>query len=102
MAQETIQAVRQAELKAEETEKAAQQQLEAMRKAAQEKARQLKEEMTKAVKADSMETFTLAKEQGEAIIQAAEKDVQQEISLLREKAEQKQGQAISLILDQLV
>lgn len=102
MPQGTIQAVRDAELRAEETEKTARQERENIAKAAKEQARAVREEMTRSVRDGAAQVSERAKAQGEAMLRAAEQEVQQDVTVLRDKAAQKQPQAIAMILDRLI
>ena len=102
MAQETIDAIRQAETAAEAAEKEAVKEAEAIVAEAKAQAAQMKAEMTKSAREAAVRAEEDAKAQGEQMMQAAGAEEVKELENLRSAVAAKQEQAVKVILSELL
>lgn len=102
MAQETIQAVRHAELIAEQTEKQAAREAKELITAAEKEAKEIILAMTKNSLTDAKKANNEALKQGETMMQDARARALKEIALQNELLKQKEENAIQLIISELV
>jgi len=102
MAKETVEAVRQAELKAQEKEKEALGKKEAILSEAEKKAKELIASMTKQAYAKADKDLEKAKSRADEIINEAKLRSEKEILIIRELAKMKEESAISLILSEVL
>ena len=102
MAKETIDAVRQAELAAEQTEKAAVQEADRLVAQAKLDAKQAVADLTKSAKEKAQAELSAARRQGDELIAKAVAEVQQDCSRLRETAAAKDAEATTAILAELI
>lgn len=102
MAQETIQAVRHAELIAEQQEKQAVSEAKELIAAAEKEAKEIISAMTKKSLADAKKASDEALRQGEVMMQEARTRAEKEIALQQELLNQKEENAIQLVISELV
>ena len=102
LAQETIDAIRQAEAAAEAAEKDAVKQAEAIVAEAKAQGVQLKADMTSAAREAAVRAEEDAKAQGEQMMQAAGAEEVKELENLRSAVAAKQEQAVKVILSELL
>jgi vacuolar-type H+-ATPase subunit H len=102
MVQEMIQAIRQAEINAEQTEKAAHSESESILLEAQAQADKIVADLTDQAKAAAEEAMQQAQEQGEKIMKDALGNVDTEIEILKKSATANETKAIDAILDSLI
>ena len=102
MAQETIDAIRQAEAAAEAAEKDAEKQAEAIVAEAKAQGLQLKADMTSDARKAAARAEEDAKAQGEQMMQAAEAEEVKVLETLRNAVAEKQQQAVKVILSELL
>jgi len=100
--QETIQTVRDAEVKAAQVMADAELHGEKLITEAKATAGQLQEEKLKAAKEKAQAALEKAKTDGEALLSAAESEVASEISVIRQTVAAKEDEAIRLILTELI
>ena len=100
MAQETIDAIRQAETAAEAAEKEAVKEAEAIVAKAQ--AAQMKAEMTKSAREGAMGAEEDAKAQSEQMMQAAGAEEGKDLEALQKAVAEKQQKAVEVILSELL
>lgn len=102
MAQETIQAVRQAELIAEQKEKEALIQAKETVANAEKEAKDLVSTMTKKSLLNAKKASDAALLEGEQMVKEAGKKAEKEIALLNQLLKQKEEKAIELVISALV
>lgn len=102
MAKETIDAVRQAELTAEQTERAAAQEADRIVAKAKLDAKQTVTDLTKNAKEKALAELAAARAQGDELVAKAVAEVQEDCRRLREAAAAKQAQATEAILAELI
>jgi vacuolar-type H+-ATPase subunit H len=98
MAKETVQAVRQAELNAAQTEREANEKREAILAEAQLNAKTMISSMTKEANEKAERNLTLANERGIELLENAKKKAESEVLLMKEMVQNKGEAAINLIL----
>lgn len=98
MANETVQAVRQAELKAAQTEKEAVQKKEKILSEAHQNAKELISSMTKDALEKAEKELAAANRQGEKLIEAAIAKAQNEVIIMKEMVKSKEAAAKKLVL----
>lgn len=102
MAIETVQAVRQAEINAAETEKEAIKRRDAILSKAQEEAKTVEIKITKAALDKADADLKQAGQQGDLLMKAAVQKAEKEVSLLKEMVKCKEQSAIDLILSEVI
>ena len=102
MAQETIDAIRQAEGTAESAEKDAMKQAEAIVAEAKAQGGRLKADMTNAAREAAARAEEEAKAQGEHLMQAADAEEVKDLEALQGVVTAKQQQAVKVILSELL
>ncbi len=102
MAMETVQAVRQAELKAAEIERDSYRQREEILLKAQQEAKQLSMTMIKQATQKAEQNLNAAQKKGEELIQAAVQRAEREATLMKEMAKSKEKAAIDLVLSNVI
>lgn len=102
MAQETIDAIRQAEAAAEAAEKDAVKQAEEILAEAKAQGLQMKADMTRSAREAAARAEEDAKAQGEQMMQAAGTEEVKELENLRSAVAEKQQQAVKVILSELL
>lgn len=102
MALETIDAVRKAELAADQTEKEAAAQAEQIIAKARQQAKELVEQLTLSAREQATRDLQEARREGEALSAAAAAEVLGERKTLQESAKAKEPQAIAAILSELI
>lgn len=102
MAQETIDAIRQAETAAEAAEKEAVKEAEAIVAEAKVQAAQMKAEMTKSAREGAVGAEEDAKAQSEQMMQAAGAEVGKDLEALQKAVAEKQQKAVEVILSELL
>jgi V/A-type H+/Na+-transporting ATPase subunit G/H len=102
LAKETIQAVRQAEQKAEQIEKDAAMKAEAIVMNAYEQAKELETSMTKDALAKAQEELERAQLQGVDFMEAANNNADIEIKQLYEIVKNKEEAVIKLVLSEII
>lgn len=102
LAKETIDAVRQAELTAEQTERAAAQEADRIVAKAKLDAKQTVTDLTKNAKEKALAELAAARAQGDELVAKAVAEVQEDCRRLREAAAAKQAQATEAILAELI
>ena len=102
MAQETIDAIRQAETAAEAAEKEAVKEAEAIVAEAKAQAAQMKAEMTKSAREGAMGAEEDAKAQSERMMQAAGAEEGKDFLALQKAVAEKQQKAVEVILSELL
>lgn len=102
MAKETVQAVRNAELKAAQIEKDAVQKKEEILSKAQQEARGLIASTTKDAQAKADKALAEAEKSGAGLIEAAKLNAEKEILLLKEMVKNKEQAAIDLVLSNVI
>jgi len=102
MAKETVEAVRQAELRAQEKEKEALQKKEAIISEAEKKAKELIASMVKEANAKADKDLANARTRADEIIKEARAKSEKEIVLVKELAKMKEESAINLVLSEVI
>lgn len=102
MALETVQAVRQAELKAEEKEREALQKKEAIITQAKQNATTIVSSMTKEAMVKAELELNNAIKKGEDILEASRLKANNEVNLMKEMVKEKEQSAIHLIFSNLL
>ena len=102
MAQDMIQAVRQAELSAEQIEKSAASESEVILKKAQMQTEQLIAYMTEEAKKQAEKALEDAKTKGEAMMKEALDSVNQELAVLQQNAKANEDKAVQAIMAELI
>lgn len=102
MAQETIEAIRQAELAAEQTEKNVASEGDKIIAQAKAEAAETIMQLTKDAKEKAADALASAKKQSDSMMADALHLVEQELSTLRDAAKAKEPQAVQLILSELI
>lgn len=102
LAKEMIEAVRQAELKAQETEKNAEVESSAILRQAEEQANKILEESTKRAKEQAEKKKQEVIRQDEEFTKRLLLEAEQEIAVLHTHAQEKEPEAIRLILSELL
>ena len=102
MAQETIDAIRQAEAAAEAAEREAVKEAEAIVAKAKAQALQIKTEMTKSARDNAARAEEDARVQGEQMLAAAGAEEGKELEALRQAVAEKQHKAVDVILSELL
>lgn len=102
MAKETIEAIRQAELAAEQTEKDAAGQAEDIVAKAQQTAKDTIATLTQQAKSVAAQAAKQAGKQGEDMAAAALREAEQELTALRETAKEKTPGAVARVLSELI
>ena len=98
MAKEIVQAVRQAEINAAETEKSALMQKEAILSEAMREANTIIATKTKQALSEADRNLILVKQQSEKLLEEATKRAEREVVLMREMAKNKEDAAVNLVL----
>ncbi len=102
MAKETVQAVRQAELKATQKEIEAQQKKEQILSEAGQTAKNLITSMTKEALLKAEREMEQANNQGAQILEASKQKAEKEVLLLKEMVKGKEQAAIDIVLSNLI
>lgn len=102
MVEETIQVIRETEAKAEAIVKDAEVQCRKILEDASAQAEDLKAEQIRQIREKADAIMNDAKEQGAQTQKTSVSDVEREISALKETAASRQGEAVSLVISQLV
>ncbi|MGB4661288.1 MAG: hypothetical protein WBI07_19100 [Mobilitalea sp.] len=102
MAKETVEAVRQAELNAAQKEKDAAQKKEAILLESQLNAKTLYSSMTKEALEKAENDIAKANIRGTVILEEAKEKAEKEALLMKEMAQQKEADAISLVLSNVI
>jgi V/A-type H+-transporting ATPase subunit G/H len=102
MAKETIQSIRQAELKAEQIEKDAYDKHEELINKALDEAKTIVSNMTNEAKLQGSKELELAKSQGKSIMDEVVERAEKEIMLLKELSKGKEKEAIQLVLSEII
>jgi V/A-type H+/Na+-transporting ATPase subunit G/H len=102
MAKETVQAVRQAELKAAELERDTLSKKEKILSDAQLEAKTLVAAMTKQANETAERNLIKANQQGEQMMEAAKQRAEAEVIMMREMAKSKEEAAINLVLSNVI
>lgn len=102
MAKESVDAIREAELKAAQIEKEAMNEKNAILLKAEEEAEKIISSMTENAYAQSQEQLKKAHEQGEAYMEAAVLRAERQISLMKDVVREKEQEVINLILSEVI
>lgn len=102
MAIETVQAVRQAEINAAETEKEALKKRDAILSKAQEDAKNLVISMTKDANNKAEADLMQARQQGDILMETAVQKAEKEVSILKEMVKRKEQSAIDLVISEVI
>lgn len=102
MAIESIQAVRQAEFQAEQIEKDAIQNKDAILSKAQQEANTLITSMSKEAQANAERNMVNAIRKGEETVEAAKRNAEKEILLMKELVKEKEQAAIDLVIANVI
>lgn len=102
MAQEMIQTIRQTELEAGESVRAAQIEADNLLKEARKKAERIKNEMIQEVWEKQKKVLAEAEKINESALEKSISNAQAEISRIRETVQQNRAEAIRLVMDQIV
>lgn len=102
MAQETIETIRQAELAAEQAEKAAADEAEQIVAKAHEEAKETIASMTREAREKAAAALDEAGAQGDTMMTEARREVEQDVAKLGESVAVREEQAIKLILSELI
>ncbi len=102
MAQQTIDAVREAEKKAEQMERSAVQQAEECLQSARADAERTVEHMAAEADKQAQASLLAARKRGDTLADKAAKEAEQEIASLRAHAKQKQKEAVTSVIAELV
>jgi len=101
MAIETVEAVRQAENRAEEKEKTAQKEKQVILATAQKEARELEKNSLKEATEKSKKNLQKAQLDGQSIINNTVKKAEEEVANLRNSIKEKEQKAIDLVISQI-
>ncbi len=102
MAKEAVQAVRQAEMNAADIEKEAIRKKEVIITETQQKARDLIASATSQATTKAEQNLALAEQKGKELLEAARQKAEDEITLLKEIAKNKEEAAISIVLSNII
>ena len=102
MAKETIETIRQAEIRAEQREKDAQAKAEEIVAKAHEEAESMQKSMTGKAREEAAAALKKAGAQGEEMMAQAQREVEQEVLNLQKEISLKESQAVSMIVAELV
>ena len=102
MAKETVQAVRQAELKAAQIEKDAIQKREEILLEAQQNAKAMITSITKETQKKAVSDLEQAQSQGDELVEAAKLKAEKEILLMKEMTKSKEQAAINHVLSVVI
>jgi V/A-type H+-transporting ATPase subunit G/H len=102
MAKETVQAVREAELNAIQSEEEADQKKDTLLLEAQQNAKALISSKTKEAQKNAEHDIFEATHKGEKMIEAANQSAEKEVLMLKEIAKRKEQEAVDLILSSVI
>lgn len=102
MAKESVDAIREAELKATQIEKEAMNEKSAILLKAEEEAEKIISSMTEKAHMQSQEQLKKAQEQGESYMEAAVLRAERQISLMKDAVREKEQEVINLILSEVI